>query len=161
MKKILIILLAIIAAGTALFVASESTVAQGYRLFGPYEGVFEGTIYASKSETAPLILDLTHRNGVVAGTAELEEPLTVDARFCGSGVIPAGSTFITGFTEPGEDRMLEAEAEFEAPGLALAIELTTTVRDDVIDAEARVDVPWFCGTDPQLEAFLVRAEDDG
>lgn len=161
MKKLVIALLALAFVFTALLAGGAAAQEQETETVGPYEGEFEGTARTSRGAEALLTLDMTHRGRVVEGTASLDEPLPVSAGLCGTATIPADSVRARGETEAGNPQALDATASFAVRQIPVTIELTSTIEDEVIDVEARVDLPWFCGHDPLLTAELEKVEPDG
>jgi hypothetical protein len=125
---------------------------------GPYEGVFRGYAYGDQGSRASLILDLTHRGSNVEGQVLLGEGLYVSGAWCGSVNIPAVAQDVEGQTARWNPRYLGVNPTFDVGGFNLTVDFESSISRDgeVINAEAKVDLPWFCGRDPQLKATLIR-----
>lgn len=159
MKKLGLVALAVVAmlsvAITGVLAAPEMVHTE---VVGPYEGTFQGIARTEGNSRAPLALDLTHRDNQVQGIVTLGKGLHVDAGWCGSVDLPALSAEVTAETVPGNPRRLEASPTFDAGGFDLTVEFESILLGDgdVIQAQAKVDVPWFCGRDPVLSGTLFR-----
>jgi hypothetical protein len=125
---------------------------------GPYEGTFEGVAYGDRGSRAPLALELTHRGSQVEGTVSLGEGLYVDGGWCGEVNLPAISTDIEGQTSRWSPRRLAVSPRFDVGGFDLTVDFESNVSTNgkVITAQAKVDLPWFCGRDPVLTATMYR-----
>jgi hypothetical protein len=123
---------------------------------GPYEGIFEGTVYAPDGSSAPMSLDLTHRNNIVEGAVSMGEGLTIDAGFCGVGSIPASTIMASGKTSAVNPEKLSASSTFEVSGIKVNVILDSLVEGDTVTAEAKIDLPWLCGRDPVMTGTLQR-----
>lgn len=125
---------------------------------GPYEGSFRGVAHGDGGTSALLTLDLTHRGNLVKGELFLSEGLYANGGFCGTVFLPATARLIEGQTVVGNPRRLVANPTFDVGGFDLAVDFESNISadDDVITAEAAVDLPWFCGRDPALTATLHR-----
>jgi hypothetical protein len=150
-----VVLLVLLTAVAGAHGAPEVTSEKGV---GPYEGTFHGVAYGDKGSSAPLSLELTHRGSQVRGNVYLGEGLHVSAGFCGSVNLPAAGQRIEGETAFWNPKRLVADPTFDAGGFDLTIDFESNVSADgeVITAEARVDLPWFCGRDPVLTSSLHR-----
>ena len=151
-----LVVLAILAIAATGAYAVPEMVTTG--VVGPYEGTFQGMVRTERNSRAPLALDLTHRGNQVQGIVYLGEGLHVDAGWCGSVDLPALSAKVGAETVPGDARRLVANPTFDAGGFDLTVDFESVLLGDgdVIQAEARVDVPWFCGRDPVLSGTLYR-----
>ena len=125
---------------------------------GPYEGAFHGVAEGDRGSSAPLKLELTHRGSQVAGKVFLGEGLYVDGGFCGTVNVPATAQYISGQTLLRNPKRLVASPTFDLGGFDLTVDFESNVSADgeVIDAEAKVDLPWFCGRDPAFSGTLYR-----
>jgi hypothetical protein len=124
---------------------------------GPYEGVFHGTVYAPNGSKAPMSLNLTHRGNVVEGTVFLGEGLSFDAGVCGSGSVPASTVVASGNSSASNPKALTASSTFDVQGMDIKADLESYVSGDNLNAEVKIDLPWFCGGDPVLTGQLFRA----
>ena len=158
MKKFLIGLVAVIGIVATMSVASASAApetAVGKK--GPYAGVFHGTVYAPNGSKANMSLDLTHKGNVVEGTVFLGEGLSVDAGLCGAAAIPASSLVATGKTSAVNPKKLAATSVFDVNGVTVKVDLDSQVQGDTLKANAKIDLPWLCGSDPVITGTLHRA----
>ncbi len=158
MKKLLIGLFALVALVATMSVsnvnaAPETAVGKA----GPYAGVFHGTVYAPDGSEAPMSLDLTHTGSLVEGTVFLGEGLTIDAGLCGETAIPASSLAAAGKTSATNPKNLSAASVFEVSGITVKVILDSQVQGDTLNAEAKIDLPWLCGSDPVITGTLQRA----
>jgi hypothetical protein len=125
---------------------------------GPYEGTFQGYAYGDQGTRAPLTLDLTHRDRQVEGKVSIGQGLYVDAGICGAASIPATAQYVEGQTTRWNQNRLEVSPSFDLGGFDLVVDFESSLSasGDIITAEAKVDLPWFCGRDPVLKATLYR-----
>ena len=149
----IVVILATLSGGVAA--ASEGVSADAE---GPYEGTFYGVARGDRSSYALISLDLTHRGDWVEGTLALNRGLYVDGGFCGAVNLPATEQAVEGWTAAKDPSHLEANPTIDVGGFDLTIDFESDVSDegDIITAEAKVDLPWFCGRDPGLTATLYR-----
>ena len=138
-------------AASALAAPSQATSTTG-----PYEGRFQGRVASANGSSAPLSVTLTHQGDKVAGVATLGEGLEVQTRFCGSAIVPSRSENLSGQTQPGQPRHLEATSAFNVEGLAITVYFSSDVSTDgkTIQGTTTLDLPWFCGGDPVLSGTL-------
>lgn len=157
-KKLLIGLFAVIGISAIMSVSGVSAAAEKKTgQAGPYEGVFHGIVTAPDGSKAPMSLDLTHRNNIVEGTVFLGEGLTIDAGMCGAGSIPASSIAATGKTLATNPKKLSTTSAFDVSGITVNVTLDSQVQGDQINAKAKIDLPWLCGSDPVLTGTLQKA----
>jgi len=125
---------------------------------GPYEGTFRGVAYGDRGSSAPLMLDLTHRGNQVQGRLVLDEGLYVDGGFCGAVNLPATEQSVEGQTAFWKPGRMTAGPNFDVGAFNLTVDFMGDISTDgtVLTAEAKVDLPWFCGRDPVLTATLYR-----
>jgi hypothetical protein len=102
-------------------------------------------------------LIMTHRGSAVNGTVFIGDGLNIDAGMCGSAPIPASSVYANGATSTGNPRHLSAASTFDVSGIDVTVDLNSTVSGDKINAEAKIDLPFFCGGDQVLTSTLFRA----
>ena len=158
MKKFLFGIFAVIIFVTTLSVSAVGAAAETKVVkAGPYEGVFHGMVYAPDGSQAPMSLDLTHRNNTVEGTIFLGDGLTVDAGLCGAGSIPASMVEASGTTSAVNPQKLSTTSSFEVSGITVNVVLNSLVKGDTVTAEAKIDLPWLCGSDPVITGALHRA----
>lgn len=158
MKKFILGIIAVIGIFAVTAVSGVSAAPELSGKVGPYEGTFNGTVYGSNGSEAPFTLVMTDRGGEVSGTAHVGEGLYINGGICGSGFVPATSQAAAGSTVPGKPNQLNATTNFNIEGVPVTVNLESTVAGGVIDAEAQIDLPWFCGSDPVLTAELTRAQ---
>jgi hypothetical protein len=158
MKKLLIGMFLAIGAILALTlsVAAAPIVKQDEP--GPFEGIFQGTVYGDKGSKAPISLNLRHRGELVTGTVSIGQGLYIDGGFCGSGYIPASSQVTSGKTSAKNARLLNATTQFKVAGVSVRVLLNGVVSPDgeEIKAKVKVDLPWLCGGDPVITGTLVQ-----
>ena len=158
MKKLLIGLFAVMGLVVTMSVASVNAAPEtAVGKVGPYEGVFHGTVYAPDGSQANMSLDLTHRGSVVEGTVFLGEGLNIDAGLCGAAKIPASSIFAAGKTSTLNPKNLSTSSAFDVGGITVKVLLNGAVSGDNLDATAKIDLPWLCGSDPVINGQLHRA----
>lgn len=148
-------ILALLAIGVS---AAPETASAAAERVGPYEGAFGGYTYGDEGTRAPLMLDLTHRDGQVAGQVSMGQGLYVDAGICGAVNIPAATVSVSGKTDSRNPKHLEVTPAFDVNGFKLAVDFESDLSSSgqILTAKAKVDLPWFCGRDPQLTAKLYR-----
>ncbi len=158
MKKFLVIgLVAIIGLFAVIAVPGASAAPAEAGQAGPYEGTFNGTVYAPNGSSAPMSLIMTHRGSNVDGTVFIGEGLTIDAGMCGSAAIPATSLYANGKTTVGNPKHLAAQSSFDVSGIKVTVDLDSLVSGNKIDAKAKIDLPFICGGDKVLNSTLFRA----
>ena len=125
---------------------------------GPYEGTFHGVVYGDKGSSAPLTLVLTHRGSQVEGKVSLGSGLYVNGGWCGNVNIPAVSTYVEGQTQRLNPKRLVTSPSFDVGGFELTVDFESNISSDgdTITAEAKVDLPWLCGRDPELSGKAYR-----
>lgn len=148
-----IIILATMSGGVAA-ASGEASAA----IVGPYEGTWYGPARGDRNSYALMTLDLTHRGDRVEGSLALNKGLYVDGRICGAVSLPATEQTVEGRTAAKDPGHLEALPSFDVGAFDLTVDFESDVMEDggTITAEARVDLPWFCGRDPVLTATLYR-----
>ncbi len=144
----------VLLAATAASALAAPTQATGAP--GPYEGRFEGRVSTENGSSAPLSVTLTHNGDTVAGVATLGEGLDVQTPFCGSASVPSRTEDLSGETQPGQPRHLEATSTFTVHGLSIRVRFSSDVSTDgkTIQGTTTLDLPWFCGGDPVLTGTL-------
>lgn len=149
-----IVILSVLAIGAT----AAPGVAAAAEKIGPYEGTFQGYAYGDQGTRAPLMLDLTHRDGQVEGKVSMGQGLYIDAGVCGKANIPATAQYVQGQTTRWNPKRLEVNPAFDLGGFKLVVDFESSLSasGDVITADAKVDLPWFCGRDPVLKATLHR-----
>jgi len=125
---------------------------------GPYEGTFQGIVYGDSGSSTPLTLELTHRNDLVQGNLALGSGLYVKGGVCGGAYVPSGAQYASGKTEQNNPSRLVAKSKVDVNRFDITVTLVSDVSSsgDVIQARAKLDLPWFCGRDPVLDATLYR-----
>ena len=158
MKKLLVIgLVAIIGLFAVMAVPGASAAPAEAGKAGPYEGTFNGTVYAQDGSSAPMSLIMTHRGSAVDGTVFIGDGLNIEAGMCGSAKIPASSVYANGNTSSSNPRHLNAKSTFDVSGVDVTVDLKSVVTGNKIKAEAKIDLPFFCGGDQVLTGTLYKA----
>ena len=158
MKKFIAIgLVAVIGLFAVMAVPGASAAPAEASNAGPYEGTFNGTVYAPDGSAAPMSLVMTHRGSAVDGTVFIGEGLTIDAGFCGAASIPASSMYANGNSSTSNPKHLSAKSTFDVSGIGVTVDLNSTVTDDKLNATAKIDLPFICGGDQVLTSTLFRA----
>jgi hypothetical protein len=158
MKKLILSVMAalmILPAATAFAAPQAVTVEKS----GPYEGTFHGVVYGDNGSSAPLSLQLTHRDDDVQGSLAIGSGLYVKGGVCGGAYVPSGVQYASGKTDPRDSSHLVASAKVDVDRFDITVRLESDVSPsgDVIQAKAKLDLPWFCGRDPVLDATLYRS----
>lgn len=158
MKKFLVLgLVAVIGLFAVIAVPGASAAPAAALSAGPYEGTFNGTVYAPNGSSAPMSLILTHRGRTVDGTVFIGEGLSIDAGMCGSAAIPASSVYANGKTSASNPKVLSTSSSFNVSGIDVTVGLNSKIQGDTLNASAKIDLPWLCGGDPVLNGTLYRA----
>jgi hypothetical protein len=149
----IVVILATLSGGVAVAAGSSSTNAAG-----PYEGMFYGIARGDRNSYALVSLDLTHRGEWVEGSLALNKGLYVDGGICGAVNLPATEQTVEGWTDSKKPGHLVASPTIDVGSFDLTVDFESDVTEDgdIITAEAKVDLPWFCGRDPVLTATLYR-----
>lgn len=159
MKRIVAsIVLAVVILSTSVALAYAVPGTEQVGSMGPYEGSFSGIAYGGEGSRAPLDLELTHRGSLVEGNVSIGEGLYVDAGRCGSFDLPAIEASIEGRTMEANPRRLEASPTFDVGAFELTVDFESEISasGNIIVTRADVDLPWFCGQDPELMGILLR-----
>lgn len=158
MKKFFVIgLVAIIGLFAAIAVPGASAAPLESGKIGPYEGTFNGTVYAPDGSKAPMTLVMTHRDSLVDGSIFIGDGLNINAGFCGSTTIPASTVSASGNTVTGNPSRLIAKSTFNVSGIDVTVDLDSQVSGDQLSAKAKIDLPFICGGDQALSGTLLRA----
>jgi hypothetical protein len=149
----IVVILATLSGGVVVATGGPPTDAAG-----PYEGTFYGIARGDRNSYALISLDLTHRGDWVEGILTLSEGLYVDGGICGAVNLPAAEQTVEGQTETKTPGHLEASPTLDVGSFDLTVDFESDVSEEgsIITAEAKVDLPWFCGRDPVLAATLYR-----
>ena len=157
MKRFLIGIIVLIALTATMSVAAAAAQTAVTTKVGPYDGIFNGTVYGPDGSEAAMSLDLTHQGNVVEGVVYLGEGLHIDAGMCGAGAIPASSLQASGETSKTNPRLLSTTSTFDVSGIAVDVTLDSEVQGDTLKATATIDLPWLCVSDPVFTGTLQRA----
>lgn len=73
--------------------------------------------------------------------------------------MPSSVQYASGTTEPSDPNRLLASAKVDVNRFNIKVTLASDVSPsgDVIQAKAKLDLPWFCGRDPVLDATLYKS----
>ena len=161
MKKIILSLtmalmfMSVIAVGVAA--AAEPAVPS---TAGPFNGKFQGKVYGDQGSQAPMTLNMSQLGDQVQGTATLGQGLYVDGGWCGKANIPAISQGGTFKTSPYDPNRVLFNTTFEVQGFKIGVNLDGKISPDgeILTADARVDLPWFCGKDPVINGYLSKTQ---
>ncbi len=125
---------------------------------GPFEGTFTGVIRGDNGSSAPLTLKLVHRGDQVQGNLYLGSGLYVKGGICGSAYVPAAAQYASGKTAKNAPNRLVASTKIDVGRFDITVKLDGNVSADgeVITTKAKLDLPWFCGGDPVLNATLYK-----
>lgn len=160
MKKVLTIL-ALALSATLAFAASASAAPDIPKAANgkPFDGTFNGKIYGDKGTSAPISLVLAHKGSDIEGKVFIGQGLYLDGGMCGAGYIPSASQFATGQTSAKNPSHLIANSVFKVSGVNVRLKLNGDLSADgeQLKANATVDLPWFCGSDPVITGTLYRS----
>ena len=158
MKNLLVIgLVAVIGLFAVMAVPGASAAPAEVSKAGPYEGTFNGTVYAPNGSSAPMSLVMTHRGTAVDGTVFIGDGMSIDAGFCGAASIPASSVYANGNSSAKNPNFLSANSSFDVGGFDVKVDLTSKVSGNKLNATVNIDLPWMCGGDQVLTGTLYRA----
>jgi hypothetical protein len=130
----------------------------GISIAGPYEGVFYGIVHGDNNSRAIMAMQLSHRDGLVEGKVYLGDGLYIDAGVCGNNKIPSMLQYASGMTNPNNPNELAVQTNVNVSGFDIGIDLNSLVSADgeTLTAEASIDLPWICGSDPSFNGTLNR-----
>lgn len=143
----------------AILVGSLTAQAAGITTaYGPYQGMFSGSVRGDRGSRAPITLDLIQRGEDISGTVSIGEGLTIDGGMCGAVAVPAAEQVVSGKTLRGHPDQLDTELSFKVSNIKIVVNLESRISADGknIEAEARIDLPWLCGRDPLIRGELER-----
>ena len=158
MKKYFVIgLVAVIGLFAVIAAPGASAAPAEASNHGPYEGTFNGTVYAPDGSSAPMSLIMTHRGTAVDGTVFIGDGLTINAGVCGVAPLPASSVLAYGNSSANNPNNLSASSSFNVSGIDVKVDLNGKVSGNRLNATAKIDLPWICGGDQVLTSTLFRA----
>ena len=130
------------------------------KIVDPFEGTFSGVIYGDKGSQAPLTLKMVQDGDEVYGTLFLGSGLYINGGRCGGGYIPASNQYAAGKIDKSNAHALDAITSIRISGFKVNIELEGLLSKDGenLQAEATVNLPWLCGRDPVVNAFLIKEQ---
>lgn len=120
----------------------------------PFTGTFEGIIYGSNNSSTAIILELEQEKNHVIGTAFIDEGLYINAGNCGGAYVPATTETAVGNVSTKNPNLLSAETNLNVSGINVTIDFIGELDEDVLDLEAKIDLPWLCGKDPLLHGTV-------
>ena len=120
----------------------------------PFTGTFVGTIEGDNNTSAPITLELEQNGNKVTGTAFIDEGLYLKAGSCGSAYLPAATQSTTGTVSAKNPNVLTSQMKLTVSGVKVTIDLSGKLVNDQLDAQAKIDLPWLCGSDPILTSQL-------
>lgn len=159
MKKLILGMTIAVMAFSIMSVPAFAASKESKDVAGPFEGEFKGTVHGDYGSTATLILDLTDRENIVAGTAALSSGLKVNAGgFCGKATVPASSIWVEESKSSKHPDEIAAEATIDMGSFVVNIEVEGQLSDDgeTLDVQAKIDTPWICGRDPIISGILTK-----
>jgi len=126
----------------------------------PFTGQFAGTVYGDNGSQAPIYLILEQNGKTVEGTVKISSGLFVDGGFCGQGYVPAVTQTANGKTSSKNPLHLDAGTAFNVGGLNVSVDLGSNISadGDTLTTEARINLPWICGPDPEIRGTLHRVK---
>lgn len=158
MKKIFIAMLVLLIGVFGFFAVDGANAAPAEVTgTGPFDGTFNGTVYAPDGSSAPMSLVMNHQGNAVDGTVFIGEGLHIKAGACGAANIPAYATYAAGSTSASNPNVLAAKTSFSVSGVDVTVNLNSRVSGDTLNAEAKIDLPFFCGGDQILSGTFHRA----
>lgn len=145
---------------TGTVLAAEAPTVPNSADMGSFEGVFYGVIQGDNNSHAPIVLQMTHRDGVVNGRLYLGEGLFVDAGRCGKTQIPSMAQSASGRTLSSNPNKLAVSTTFNVSGLNIGAHLNSFISADgnTLSAKVAVDLHWVCGRDPSYSGTLQRIQ---
>jgi|SwirhirootsSR3_FD_contig_51_6963435_length_698_multi_1_in_0_out_0_1 hypothetical protein len=150
----LAVLTAVLTSTAGAFAAPRTPTIQP----GLFAGTFRGTVHSDDGSSAPLELKVTQHGRDLSGIATLGNGLSVDGGFCGSSAIPPTTRQVTGRTQANDPRRISVSSQFDVQGIPVTVALNGNLSLDgkSAQAQAKVDIPFFCGHDPTLSGTLYR-----
>lgn len=126
---------------------------------GLFTGTFEGHLQGEDGSSAPATLVLVQSGRDVASELTIGRGLIIDGGNCGLVEVPSSTQTVTGKTRAGTPRHLEAASSFKVEGITVTIDLDGDLARDgkTLTAEAKIDLPWLCGSDPVITGEFDRA----
>ncbi|GMQ79322.1 MAG: hypothetical protein BMS9Abin02_1899 [Anaerolineae bacterium] len=126
----------------------------------PFQATYRGIIHGDKGSQAPLTLALTQVNDQISGTVYLGRGLYIDAGRCGGGYLPAAIQSAEGEVNKYDPNLLEASTAFKVSGFKVSIDLEGLLSSDgdLLETEAKIDLPWLCGRDPIINGTLYKQQ---
>jgi hypothetical protein len=156
MKRLLFALAATLVLSSTL-IASANAAPKVFqtKADAPFEGTFSGFVLGDRHSQAPIKIEMNQDGNDISGTIELGDGLYVDGGRCGAGYIPSTVQSTEGEVN---NRQIEAATAIKVAGIKVTIDLEGKLSSDgeTLEAEAKVDIPWFCGQDPVISTILVK-----
>ncbi len=161
MKKkflgIISILILLSTAATTVLAAPKAPISSND---DPIQATYRGIIHGDKGSQALLTLALTQVNDQISGTVYLERGLYIDAGRCGGGYLPAAIQSAEGKVSKYDPNLIETSTVFKVSGFKVSIDLEglLSADGDVLETEAKIDLPWLCGRDPIINGTLYKQQ---
>ena len=126
----------------------------------PFQATYKGVVHGDKGSQALLTLALSQVNDQISGTVYLGSGLYINAGRCGGGYLPAAVQSAEGEVNKYKPNLIEASTAFKVSGFKVAIDLEGLLSSDgdVLETEAKIDLPWLCGQDPIINGTLYRQQ---
>jgi len=140
--------------------AAESPANTSMNTVGPYEGVFSGVLFGDNNTRVPIVLQMTHRDGIVSGRVYLGEGFYVNAGRCGGTTLPAMAQSASGRTLANDPSKLLVTTSFNLSGFNIGVDFNSSISadGDTLDVSTSIDLPWLCGRDPSYSGTLYRIQ---
>ena len=125
---------------------------------GLFAGTFRGTVHSDNGSSAPLELKVTQRGRDLSGIATLGTGLTVNGGLCGTVPVPATTKQVAGKTQANDPRRISISSKFDVQGVPVGVALngSLSANGKSAQAQAKIDIPFFCGRDPVLNGTLYK-----
>ena len=161
MKKVVTaVIMAMAALAMFTLLAYAAPVEKKSNKAAPFTGQFAGTVYGDNGSEAPIHLTLEQSGRQVEGTVKIGSGLFIDGGFCGQGYVPAVTQTASGKTSTKNPRHLDAGSAFNVGGMNVSVDLGSNISTDgeTLTTEARINLPWICGPDPEIMGTLHRVK---
>jgi hypothetical protein len=126
----------------------------------PFQATYKGIVHGDKGTQAFLTLALSQVDDQISGTVYLGSGLYINAGRCGGGYLPAAVQSAEGEVNKYKPNLIEASTAFKVSGFKVAIDLEGLLSSDgdVLETEAKIDLPWLCGRDPIINGTLYKQQ---
>ena len=157
-KKFLgvISILILLSTAATTVLAAPNDLKSNYK--DPFQATYKGIIHGDKGSQALLTLALSQVDDQITGTVYLDRGLYIDAGWCGGGYLPAAIQSAEGEVNKYKPNLIEARTVSKVSGFKVSIDLEGLLSSDgnVLETEAKIDLPWLCGRDPIISGILYK-----